>query len=227
MLERLYAVRYGSGFKYGGAAFAFFYYIAKVEGRWVLIDTGFSAPDLAKNMGITLLPVEKEVLEIVLPKQVSEILITHSHWDHMDDLYKYVKARIHLSQKTFDKAMVENCESTRSCLQHGKDTNRICIMESGERVLNTFTYEEIGGHAEDSGVFFFEQGDSKYCVTGDECFSIDCFYNHIAIDNAYDKEKNVLFMDRCSRAGIIPLPSHDDAIMLRYRKVSEHIVQIV
>lgn len=227
MLDRLYAVRYGKGFRYGGPEFAFLYYIAKVGDKWVLIDTGFSSSELAMDMGITMLPVRNEISAIVMPEQISDVLITHSHWDHIDDIDKYAKARIYLSRKTFDKAVSENCESTGRCLQDGKAHNRVCIISSGRKLLDTFTYEEVGGHAEDSGVFFFEHGDNKYCITGDECFSIDCFANSVAIDNAYDAGKNAGFTKRCNEAGVIALPSHDGSVLLRYRQVSENIAQIV
>lgn len=120
----------------------------------------------------------------VKPEQISDILITHSHWDHIDDIDKYTKSRIYLSQKTFDKAVAENCESTRRCLQDAKVNNRICIVGSGMKLLDTFIYEKVGGHAEDSGVFFFEHGDDEYCIVGDECFSIDCFTNNVAINKS-------------------------------------------
>ncbi|MDD5900856.1 MAG: MBL fold metallo-hydrolase [Lachnospiraceae bacterium] len=227
MLDRLYAIRYGKGFKYGGPEFAFLYYLAKVGDKWVLIDTGFSSSNLARNMGITMLPIRNEIQAIVMPEQISDILITHSHWDHIDDIDKYTKARIYLSQKTFDKAVSENCESTRKCLHNAKANNRVCIIASGMKLLDTFTYEEVCGHAEDSGVFFFEHGDSKYCITGDECFSIDYFVKNIAIDNAYDVGKNVRFTNRYNEAGVIPLPSHDGSVLLRYGQVSENIARIV
>ena len=227
MLESLYAVQYGKGFKYGGPDFSFLFYVAKVRGKWVLIDTGFSSQELATAMGITMIPVKNEMKAIGMPGQIQDILITHSHWDHIDDVDKYENARIYLSQKTFDKAVSENCESTGRFLQDAKANCRTHIIRSGMRLLDTFTYEEVGGHAEDSGVFFFEHGDNTYCITGDECFSIDCFANNIAIDNAVNREKNVQFTKQYNEAGVIPLPSHDGTVLHRYRQLSENIVQIV
>lgn len=227
MLESLYAVQYGKGFKYGGPDFSFLFYVAKVRGKWVLIDTGFSSQELATAMGITMIPVKNEMKAIGMPGQIQDILITHSHWDHIDDIDKHENARIYLSQKTFEKAVSENCESTRRFLQDAKANRRTRIISSGMRLLDTFTYEEVGGHAEDSGVFFFEHGDNKYCITGDECFSIDCFANNIAIDNAVDLEKNVQFTKRYYEAGVTPLPSHDGTVLHRYRQLSENIAQIV
>lgn len=227
MLESLYAVQYGKGFKYGGPDFSFLFYVAKVRGKWVLIDTGFSSQELAMAMGITMIPVKNEMKAIGMPGQIQDILITHSHWDHIDDIDKHENARIYLSQKTFEKAVSENCEGTRRFLQDAKANRRTHIISSGMRLLDTFTYEEVGGHAEDSGVFFFEHGDNKYCITGDECFSIDCFANNIAIDNAVDLEKNVQFTKRYNEAGVTPLPSHDGTVLHRYRQLSENIAQIV
>lgn len=70
MLESLYAVQYGKGFKYGGPDFSFLFYVAKVKGKWVLIDTGFSSQELAMAMGITMIPVKNEMKAIGMPGQI-------------------------------------------------------------------------------------------------------------------------------------------------------------
>lgn len=43
-------------------------------------------------MGIHLLSVEEKIQKLIEPESISAILLTHSHWDHIDDIEKYEKA---------------------------------------------------------------------------------------------------------------------------------------
>lgn len=67
----LYAIRYAQDFKYGKVGhffrnapdseerikdFPFFYYLAQVEDRRYLIDTGFRDAETAEKMGVHFLP---------------------------------------------------------------------------------------------------------------------------------------------------------------------------
>lgn len=227
MLNRLYAIRYGKGFKYGGADFTFIYYLANVQDQWILIDTGFSSKELAEVMGISLIPVDNEIRDILNQNVINNVLITHSHWDHIDDIYMFSSANIFLSEKTYEKAMIENCDLTKLSLQKAKEESRIVFLDSGSKAFHSFTYEFVGGHAEDSGVFYFTYGDREYCIAGDECFSVENIKKNIPIDNAFNIESNILFTKKCYENSLIVLPAHDDAVFHKYQKVSENIVQII
>ena len=76
---KLYGIRYAKGFRYGTmetvlrtqkgnheliADFSFFYYLAETEGKHFLIDTGFQDRRVAAEMGVSLLPIEKEIMQV-------------------------------------------------------------------------------------------------------------------------------------------------------------------
>ena len=120
---RLYAIRYAENFKYGTydsvyrdieekgkkiEKFAFLYYLAEHEGKYTLIDTGFRDKTLATNMGVTLLDVEQELLNVFgkIP-QIHKVILTHSHWDHVNNLDLYQGASVVLSQETYNSIMQE------------------------------------------------------------------------------------------------------------------------
>ncbi len=228
MLNQLYAVQYGKGFRYGGDNFVFFYYIARVNEKTVLIDTGFSSPKLAEQMGITLLQV-KDTLENMgfYEEKADCVLITHSHWDHINDIYKYPNAVFYMEKETYQKAEAEGNDSVKEALKKAKTENRIMFLSSGMEILGTFIYEKVGGHTEDSGVFYFEHNDRKYCLAGDECFSIDYLMSNVPIDNANNHENNRKFTEKCFHEQIIPLPSHDGELFKLYESVSQNIIRIV
>ena len=97
----------------------------------------------------------------------------------------------------------------------------------GTPVFYSFEYQFIGGHTVDSGVFYFCNGGKKFCLAGDECFSLDYVEHNRPIDNAFNLEQNIKFTEQCFREKIIVLPSHDEEIMKRYMNVSENLVKII
>lgn len=226
-LSRLYAIRFGKGFQYGGDAFSFIYYLARVNNIWVLIDVGFSEQKLAEKMGIHLFSVEEKIRKLIEPESISAILLTHSHWDHIDDIEKYEKAKLYLSENTFRKAVSENCESTRKSLKRAREEGRVVFLNTLDVIFDIFKFELVGGHSEDSGVFYFEYGGKLYCIAGDECFSINDIKRNIPIENAFDEKKNLQFTEKCFEKCAVILPSHDNTVMEEYPQISSNIVRVI
>lgn len=236
---KLYAIRYGKGFRYGTMGtvyqnascpnqviedFPFLFYLAEYDGKVVMIDTGFRNEQLAKTMGVTLLPVEKEVKkvfgEIPLPGQ---IVITHSHWDHINNLDLYPGVPIFMARAAYENALENGEESVKKCLCEGEVT----LVDMEKEMDDTFRFEVIGGHTSDSSVLFFEESGTKYVITGDECYHCDNVRRNIPIGICENAEKNAAFIDEMHREGRIPLPFHDACIMKEYLKLSPNIVRII
>jgi len=112
----LYAIRFGENFafakyeniyrgmgKFGKVTeFIFSYYLAKCNGKIILIDTGFRDEATANKMGITLIDVENEIKNIIGDIDcIDTIFITHSHFDHIDNLDLYKKSSVIISKLLF------------------------------------------------------------------------------------------------------------------------------
>ena len=124
MLESLYAVQYGKGFKYGGPDFSFLFYVAKVKGKWVLFDTGFSSQELAMAMGITMIPVKNEMKAIGMPGQIQDILITHSHWDLLM-MWISTKMRVFICLR---RLLIRRCQRTVRALADSYRTQKQIVV---------------------------------------------------------------------------------------------------
>lgn len=236
---QLYAIRYGEQFKYGtkgtvykGAEqpgevisdFPFLYYLAEVQGKWILIDTGFREEALAASVGVTLLPIESE-LEAAFGGmgEISRIILTHSHWDHVNNLDLYPGVPVTMSQATYDLILREGAEHVKESLQGRK----LQLVEQEAVIADKFTLRLIGGHTPDSCVIYFEEAGKEYVITGDECYQCDNVYKNIPIGISHDGEKNAAFIADTREKGLIPLPFHDAEILRSYPRVSGNIVRIL
>lgn len=235
---KLYAVCYGEKFKYGTKGtvfrnavdgnemledFSFFYYVMENEGKYHLVDTGFRDAVLAADMGVTLLSVEEEWKQVFgggLP--IDTIWITHSHWDHINNLDLYKPERIVMAEAAYRLAMEEAPETVKQSLS----VANLTLVKEELLVDDRFLFRVIGGHTPDSSVIFFEEMGKKYVITGDECYVQDNIYKNSPIGICADPKKNEEFVRFCHEGNYIPLPFHDGSILEKYERVSEHIVRI-
>ncbi len=78
----------------------YFVWVARSADRVVCIDSGFSR-EIAERRGRTFLRCPAESLRLlgIDPAAVSDVILTHLHNDHVDNLEKYPAARFHLQER--------------------------------------------------------------------------------------------------------------------------------
>ena len=237
---KLYGIRFAKGFQYGTMEtvfrtqkgnreripdFSFFYYLVEDEGKHFLIDTGFRNERLAAEMGVSLLLVEGEIGQVFgLFPEIDVIFLTHSHWDHINNIDLYPNARLIMSKLTYEQAVSEGTAAVRDRLQ--KTEGQISLVEERECFYNRFLFEIIGGHTPDSSVLYFQMGNDTYCITGDECYSCKNMEQNIPIGIRFCREKNERFIQKAYDKGWIPLPFHDAGVLKKYERLTENIVRI-
>lgn len=236
---RLYAIRYAENFKYGTydsvyrnveetdkriEKFAFLYYLAEHEGKYTLIDTGFRDKTLATNMGVTLLDVEQEMLYVFgkMP-QIHKIILTHSHWDHVNNLDLYQGVSVVMSVATYNSIMQEGKDAVKNALH----CCSVTLVDDEMWIDNKFYFQVIGGHTPDSAVIYFRVNEKNYVITGDECYLCDNAVKNEPIGIYVNAKKNEEFIAKIHREKWIPLPFHDEKIMNQYCKLSANIVQVI
>lgn len=240
MNMRLYAIRYGQNFKYGTRntifrncdnpdekleGFSFIYYLVEYQGEYILFDVGFRDRALADNMGITLLPVDEEMREVFgkLPN-IGTVVLTHSHWDHLNNLDLYKNAKVFISEEAYQTALKEcKIESVQERLVNGE----ICCIGRELLIKDKFYFCVIGGHSPGSSVIRFNEGGSTYIFTGDECYLRENVQNNIPIGICVDNKKNEEFIAVAHSKKWITLPCHDEKMMEEYPLLSANIAQII
>jgi len=234
----LYAVKFGEDFKfakyenvYKGMGktgrvtdFIFLRYILIHNGKVVLIDTGFRDEKVAEKMGVTLLEVDREVKNIIGDiSNIDTILITHSHFDHIDNLDLYGKPTVIISKQEYDFAMDKSPEPVKARLT----ADNVILVDEEYSFDNKFRFKVIGGHTPGSSVIYFENDGKNYVIASDECYMCDNIYKNVPNGNCFNSENNESFISDAHSKGLIPLPFHDISIFKQYERVSENIVRII
>lgn len=237
----LYAIRYGENFSYAnygtiykGAenpdekvpGFIFMYYLAKYNGRVILFDTGFRDEGTASSMGITLKDVKNEIKNVIgNPFCIDIIFITHSHFDHINNLDLYNKSSIIISKSEYDIAMSESPNPVKAHLK--SNSNNIILIKNEYIFDQKFRFKVIGGHTPGSSVIYFDDGNQNYVITGDECYAVENISKNIPNGNYTNSQKNAKFISDAHNKKLIPLPYHDNKIFSNYKQVSANIAKII
>ncbi len=231
----LYAVHYANEFKYADyrtiyhndertelvPGFVFLYYVAKIGKQIFLFDTGFQSEETAKEYGTHLLDVKEEVLALT-GGRADIIFITHEHFDHVECLDLYQGAEIIIAKAAWEQVQNAYPGITSGLML----TSKIKMVDDALEVQG-FHFKVIGGHTKGSSVIYFKDGEEKYVISGDETYLLDNFERQIPNGNVYSLEKNMEFIKQVHNEDMIPLPSHDAAIIEKYPRISEHILRII
>lgn len=176
---------------------SFCFYLIETEDKKILVDTGcelfehyhmyvYEKPlDLLKQYGLA-------------PEDITDVLITHCHMDHISCIDAFQHAQIYIQKDEFARAG-EYLSSDASC--H--------VFEQSIQVCEGVRMEMVGGHTKGSCVVFA----GTYILCGDEAYYYRNFEEKICIGNCYSKETAQAFVEHYCDGDYKPLLFHDSGIM--------------
>lgn len=89
----------------GGMPMAYFVWLIRGNGRTILVDTGFNRDAAAqRRRDFIRCPTESLAALGVAPGDVSDIIITHLHYDHAGNAPLFPNARFHLQEQEMQGA---------------------------------------------------------------------------------------------------------------------------
>ncbi|QMV40023.1 MBL fold metallo-hydrolase [Cohnella cholangitidis] len=231
---QLYAIKFGESSFYSKYVFrddtsdetmqiSWSYYLARFNNKTILFDVGFRDPLIAHEWGITLMNVEHEINSLIKDNPVDTIFITHSHFDHIDNIDLYPDSRIIIAHDDYLHALNNGNPAVKERLLR----ENVITVKDEFLFDDKFKFKVIGGHTVGSSVIYFEQDGHNFVITGDECYDRDNMNDNRPIGVYASTEKNTAFLEEANRNQYIPLPYHDNSVFQSYKQVSTHIVQIL
>lgn len=176
----------------------FMVYLIKTENRLILADAGcetmpgfvmtdFIGPVKAlNNIGIS-------------PEEITDLIITHAHHDHIE-CAKYFKNAVIYIQK-------DEYEAGKGYLSENLD---IRTFDEEMLICDGIKAVKIGGHSKGSSIVEITDSDNKYIIAGDECYVRECLTKQIPTGVAYDLQKSRSFIQKYGRGEYTVLLCHDE-----------------
>ena len=210
-------------------------------GRNVLVDSGFYRPQFFKSWTVNefLRPDEAVALTGVKADEITDVILTHAHWDHADGADLFPKAQIWIQKEEY---AYYTGAAWQSGGKHGgiepddvlfllrANTEGRLHLVDGDREIMPGIRVYIGGrHTWQSQYVAVDAKPGKVLLASDNLYLYENLDKRLPIAQTFDASSNLAAQDRMReivKEIRLIVPGHDPAVMTRFRRLSERVVQI-
>lgn len=205
-------------------------------GHNVLVDSGFYRDDLVKQWKPANFtrPDEAVARAGVRSGDITDVIITHAHWDHADGADLFPKATFWIQKEEYDyystragKAGVTVADM--DFFRHAKEEGRLRLVDGEREILPGIRVYTGGRHTYASQYVTVTAKDGPVVLASDNVYLYENLEKHVPIAQTFDATSNLAAQDRMkSLAGAVGsiVPGHDPAVMSRFPRVAEGVVRI-
>ncbi len=211
-------------------------------GRTVLFDSGFYREQFFKQWHVAdfMKPSEAVRRAGVAPEDVTDVIISHMHWDHADGMDLFPKARVWLQKEELEYYAGSAWQSRRT---HGgidpddilaavrlNTQGRVGLIDGDAReVLPGITAYTGGKHTYASQFLAVNTAAGTVVLASDNLYLYENLEKHAPIAATLDAASNLRAQDRMRQLASRPeliVPGHDPAVMTRFKEVAPGAVRI-
>ena len=216
-------------------------WLIRGDGRNVLVDSGFYRPKFFKDWNVVgfVRPDEAVRRAGVAPEAITDVVLTHAHWDHADGADLFPKARIWIQR---DEYVYYTAEAWQKDGRHGgiepedmaallkaNTEGRLQLVDGDREVLPGIRVHTGGRHTYASQYVSVTATAGTVVLASDSLYLYENLDKHVPIAQTFDAAANLAAQDRMKAIATDPrliVPGHDPAVMTRFATVREGIVRI-
>jgi len=194
----------------------------------ILVDAGLSNVDEMNRGAAQVLrePISQDKHETSIaqlrkfgltPDDIGYVLITHLHFDHVDDLLNYRNAKVYVGRKEWEGASSAaptwgHSRVMQEFINNPIYRQRLTLVED-EQILPGIESFWIGGHTPGSTAYRVNTGYGRVVLTGDTVSLLANFEQNIppGVFTSYDE--CMAAMNKIRQRADIVLPGHDPGTM--------------
>ena len=209
-------------------------------GRTVLVDAGFKRADLiARWKPIDYMRPDSAIARAgVKAGDITDLIITHIHWDHFDGADLFPNARIWIQReevehhidsagKVLDRAIDAPDAAMLAAL---RSAGRLQLVDGDAREIIPGITVYIGGkHTYQSQYAGVHTGQGVVVLASDNVYLYENLDRHVPIAQTLDPVSNLAAQDRMRTIAVSPrfiIPGHDPLVFQRFPVVMPGVVQI-
>jgi glyoxylase-like metal-dependent hydrolase (beta-lactamase superfamily II) len=212
------------------------------DGRNVLVDSGFFREHLVERWKVRDFRRPSDAVQAagVSADAVTDIIISHAHWDHAGGLELFPKATIWIQREEYEYYTGEAWHARNThggidaddmlALVRANTQGRVKFVEGDDQEIIPGIRCYTGGRHTRASQYVSVRTDSGTAVfTSDNVYLYENLDKRAPIAQTLDAASNLKAQDRiralASRPELI-VPGHDPAIFERFKAVSDGVVRI-
>lgn len=216
-------------------------WLIRGDGRNVLVDSGFYRPKFFKDWKVVdyVRPDEAVRRAGVEPDAITDLVLTHAHWDHADGADLFPKARIWIQK---DEYVYYTAGAWQKDGKHGgiepddmaalllaNTEGRLQLVDGDREILAGIRVYVGGRHTYASQYVSVVAKSGTIVLASDNMYLYENLAKHVPIAQTFDAASNLAAQDRMKTIATEPrliVPGHDPAVMTRFPKVREGVVRV-
>lgn len=184
--------------KSGRTAFDWLFWYAQWGENKILIDSGFTDEKYIKRYAMKdyQSPTQLLAKDGISPNEITDVIITHSHFDHIGGAHLFPNANIWI-QRTEYKSFTRTSRyrSVKAFFDKAKTDGRLQLLDGDKEILPGVEVRLTGGHTVGHQVVLIHDVITHVFV-GDECYQDKLCRNRISLPAAscYNMKRNRIFL---------------------------------
>jgi glyoxylase-like metal-dependent hydrolase (beta-lactamase superfamily II) len=210
------------------------------NGRNVLVDAGFYRDAFVNQWHPTdfVTPAQAVARAGVKPEDVTDIIISHVHWDHLDGADLFPKARIWLQREEFEhhldsagtvKDRAIDAADAKMLAQLAREGRVSLIDGDGKEIVPGITVYTGGKHTFASEFAAVHSDAGTIVLASDNLYLYENMATHRPIAQTLDSLSNLRAQERMKTLASDPrliIPGHDPEVFTRFPQPGNGIAHI-
>jgi glyoxylase-like metal-dependent hydrolase (beta-lactamase superfamily II) len=217
-------------------------WLVRGNGHNILVDSGFYRDQFMKQWQPKdyVKPSEAVARLGLKPEDITDLVITHMHWDHADGMDLFPKARIWLQKDELEyyAGAAWQSRNTHGGIDPDDILAAVKLNTQGRVTLVNGDAQEIlpgvtcylgGKHTHASQYLGINTAQGTVVLASDNMYLYENLDKHAAIAQTLDAESNLRAQDRMKQLAADPrliIPGHDPAVMTRFPNPEPGVAKI-
>jgi glyoxylase-like metal-dependent hydrolase (beta-lactamase superfamily II) len=215
----------------GPASMAYYFWVLRGGGRTILVDTGFD-PRAAERRGRTcLVPPLDALAELgIAPQDVSTVVVTHLHYDHVGNLHAFPEAELVVPARELEfwtgplaarSQFAPHVEPDEiAYVQRAAAEGRVRLTDGTEEILDGVLAIGVGGHSPGQQVTVVEAEGGAVALASDAVHLYEELERDRPFAVIHDLERMYAAYDvlkgLARTRGAVVVPGHDPEVFARH-----------
>lgn len=217
-----------------------FWLLRGPEGRRVLVDAGFYRQKFLDSWKPAGFVRPSDVVRRfgVAPDSITDVIVSHVHWDHLDGADLFPNARIWIQKEEYEyyvgpgglplHAAIDTVDA--AMLAQLDQAGRVKRIDGdGREIIPGLTVYTGGKHTYASQYVGVRTAKGTAVVASDNCYLYENLDRHLPIAQTLDSTSNLAAQDRMQKIAShrrLIVPGHDPAVFQRFKSAGPGAVKI-